>query len=355
MTTNYPRIDVDLKKLTHNAKFALNICRRSNVDISVVTKVFCSHPEIVEGILEAGVKTIGDSRVSNLKKLQHLDCEKLLLRIPAISEARKVVRYCDISLNSEIETIKSLSQESMKSNKTHKIILMVDLGDLREGVLEKDVLNISREIINLPNIKFLGLGTNLTCYGGVIPDDVNLGRLIEIKNQVECELNIQLPVVSGGNSSSLYMVLNKNLPKGVTNLRLGEAVVLGRETAYGRDIPGMFKDIFTLKGEIIEIKDKPSMPIGNIGMDAFGEVPTFEDRGIIRRAIISMGRQDVKIDGITPKDEKITILGGSSDHLLMDVTQSEKVYKVGDIVDFSLDYGALLSAMTSGYINKNII
>ncbi|MEG0307583.1 MAG: ornithine racemase Orr [Clostridium sp.] len=354
-TTNYPRIDVDLKKLTHNAKFALNICRRSNIDISVVTKVFCSHPEIVRCILESGVKTIGDSRVANLKKLEDLDCEKLLLRIPAISEASSVVRYCNISLNSEIATLMVLSREAVKLNKVHKVILMVDLGDLREGVLEKDVLDISREIIKLPNIEFLGVGTNLTCYGGVIPDDVNLGRLIEIKNEIEQELNIHLSVVSGGNSSSLYMVINKNIPKGVTSLRLGESVVLGRETAYGRDIPGMFNDIFTLKGEIIEIKNKPSIPTGNIGMDAFGQVPTFEDRGIIKRAIISMGRQDVKIDGITAKDDKVTILGGSSDHLLIDVTSSEKNYKVGDIVDFSVDYGALLSVMTSPYINKYIV
>jgi len=117
----------------------------------------------------------------------------------------------------------------------------------------------------------------------------------------------------------------------------------------------MFRDVFTLKGEIIEIKDKPSMPIGNIGMDAFGEVPTFEDRGVIKRAIISMGRQDVKIDGITPRDVKTRILGGSSDHLLLDVTKSEIAYRIGDIISFDVDYGAVLSAMTSAYINKFIL
>jgi len=149
--------------------------------------------------------------------------------------------------------------------------------------------------------------------------------------------------------------MNRTIPEEINNLRLGESVVLGRETAYGRDIPGMFRDVFTLKGEIIEIKNKPSMPIGNIGMDAFGEIPTFEDRGIIKRAIISMGRQDIKIDGITPRDKGISILGGSSDHLLLDVTASKEEYKVGDIVPFDVDYGALLSAMTSAYINKFIL
>jgi predicted amino acid racemase len=351
----YPRIEIDLKKLTYNAKFLLNMCNGKMIDVAVVTKVFCSEPEIVKGILDAGVKTIGDSRVANLKKIVNLPCEKLLLRIPALSEVREVIMYSDISLNSEIDTIKALSKEAVRAKKTHKIILMVDLGDLREGVLEKDILEISREIVKLPNIKFMGIGTNLTCYGGVIPDEANLGRLLNIKNNIEKNLNIKLQIVSGGNSSSLYMVMNKTIPEGINNLRLGESVVLGRETAYGRDIPGMFRDVFTLKGEIIEIKDKPSMPIGNIGMDAFGEVPTFEDRGVIKRAIISMGRQDVKIDGITPRDVKTRILGGSSDHLLLDVTKSEIAYRIGDIISFDVDYGAVLSAMTSAYINKFIL
>ena len=179
----YPRIEIDLKKLTYNAKFLLNMCNGKMIDVAVVTKVFCSEPKIVQGILDAGVKTIGDSRVANLKKIVNLPCDKLLLRIPAISEAREVIRYSDISLNSEIDTIKALSEEAVKAKKTHNIILMIDLGDLREGVLEKDVLEISREIIKLPNIKFKGVGTNLTCYGGVIPDEVNLGKLLSIRNQ----------------------------------------------------------------------------------------------------------------------------------------------------------------------------
>lgn len=353
MKENYPCIEVDIKKLTHNTEFALKLC--DGIDVAVVTKVFCSRPEIVEGILKAGVKTIGDSRVINLKKLENLPCQKLLLRIPAISEAEEVVKYSDISLNSEIETIRHLSEAAVKADKIHKVILMIDLGDLREGVLENEALAVSREIIKLPNINFIGVGTNLTCYGGVIPDEENLGRLVAIKRRIESELNISLPVVSGGNSSSLYLEINKSMPEGVTNLRLGESILLGRETAFGKDIKGMYKDIFTLKGEIIEIKDKPSVPKGHIGMDAFGHKPVFEDRGIIKRVIISMGRQDVQIDGLTPKDSNIRIIGGSSDHLLLDVTVSDKEYHVGDIVEFNVDYGALLAAMTSDYINKYIV
>lgn len=352
---SYPRIEINLDKLSHNTKMALNICRRNKLDLAVVTKVFCSMPDMVKVILEAGIKVIGDSRITNLKKIKHLNCEKLLLRLPSISQVDEVVRFADISLNSELETIKALSKAAVKASKIHKVILMIDLGDLREGVWPLDALNVSKEIISLPNIELLGIGTNLTCYGGIIPDEVNLGKLVDIKEELERNLGIKLEVVSGGNSSSLYKVLNKTMVEGITNLRLGESVVLGRETAYGKDIPGMFKDIFTFKGEIIELKEKPSMPIGNIGMDAFGEVPTFEDKGMMKRAIISVGRQDVRIEGLTPRNKDIEILGGSSDHLLLNLINCNDDYRVGDIVEFDVDYGALLSLMTSEYINKYVV
>lgn len=352
---SYPRIEINLDKLSHNTKMALNICRRNKLNLAVVTKVFCSMPDMVKIILESGVNIIGDSRIMNLKKINRLKCEKLLLRLPSISQADEVVRYADISLNSELDTLKALSKAAVKANKVHKVILMIDLGDLREGVWPKDAISISKEIVDLPNIDFVGIGTNLTCYGGIIPDENNLGKLVDIKKDIEKNLGIKLQVVSGGNSSSLYNVLNKTMVEGITNLRLGESVVLGRETAYGKDIPGMFKDIFTFKGEIIELKEKPSMPIGNIGMDAFGEAPTFEDKGMMKRAIISVGRQDVRIDGLTPRNKNIEILGGSSDHLILNLTECSENYKVGDIIEFDVDYGALLSLMTSEYINKYIV
>lgn len=352
---SYPRIEINLDKLSHNTKMALNICRRNKLNLAVVTKVFCSMPDMVKIILESGVNIIGDSRIINLKKISRLNCEKLLLRLPSISQADEVVRYADISLNSELDTLKALSKAAVKANKVHKVILMIDLGDLREGIWPKDAIDISKEIVGLPNIDFIGIGTNLTCYGGIIPDENNLGKLVDIKKDIEKNLGIKLQVVSGGNSSSLYNVLNKTMVEGVTNLRLGESVVLGRETAYGKDIPGMFKDIFIFKGEIIELKEKPSMPIGNIGMDAFGEVPAFEDKGMMKRAIISVGRQDVRIDGMIPRDKNIEILGGSSDHLILNLTECSENYKVGDIIEFDVDYGALLSLMTSEYINKYIV
>ena len=232
---------------------------------------------------------------------------------------------------------------------------MVDLGDLREGVLIKDVNSTVEEIIKSDNIKLIGLGTNLTCYGGVIPDRENLGKLIELKLDVEKTFGLSLPVISGGNSSSLYMAMDDTMPKEINQLRIGESIVLGRETAYGVAVPNCHEDAFILRGEIIEIKSKATVPTGNIGMDAFGNKPSYEDKGIRRRAIVAVGRQDIRLEGLTPVDTDISIFGASSDHLILDVTDSKNELTVGDIVDFKIDYGCLLAAMTSTYVEKYYI
>ncbi|MDF2880885.1 MAG: alanine racemase [Clostridiaceae bacterium] len=351
----YPCIVINLSKIKHNVKAIISLCNAKNIEVVGVTKVFCARKPIVNAYMEGGIKTIGDSRIENIKRLKEYHCKKILLRIPMESNVNDVIKYCDISLNSELDTIKKLSQVARRMNKVHNIILMVDVGDLREGILVEDVISNVKQIKNLDNIKLLGIGTNLTCYGGVIPDENNLGKLIKLKNEIERLFKLKLSIVSGGNSSSLYMVLNGTIPEGMNQLRIGEGIVLGRETAFGNSIPGCFDDAFLLKGEIIEIKNKPTVPTGIIGVDAFGETPEYEDKGIRKRAIIAIGRQDINVDGLSPLDKDISFFGGSSDHLLIDITDCNHDYKIGDIIDFTMDYGCLLKAMTSPYVKKNYV
>lgn len=350
----YPRVEISLNKIKHNAEKLIALCNKNNISVAAVTKVFCGMPEIAKALVESGASILADSRIENLKRMQSIDAPKLLLRLPMISQADEVVDFADISLNSELETIKTLSQKAINKSLVHNIILMIDLGDLREGILdEKEIFITVEEILKLEGIKLIGIGTNLTCYGGVIPKQENLSQLVNIKEKIEKEFSIKLEIVSGGNSSSLYLLEGgEGIPKGINQLRLGESIVLGRETAYGNIIQDTYEDCFRLVAEIIEIKEKPSLPIGEIGMDAFGNKPTFDNKGIRKRAICAIGRQDVSIDNIVPEDDKITIFGGSSDHLIIDVTDSLKNYKVGDKVSFMLSYGGILSTSTSEYVSK---
>jgi len=351
----YPRLNIYLDKFYQNTSFFVDMSKDNNVDLMSVTKCFCGDIVLAEQQVEAGVKYLADSRIQNLIKMKDIGVPKVLIRIPMQSEVSSIVKYADISFNSELETIKKLNEEAKKQEKIHKILVMIDLGDLREGILPENIDKIVKKIIKLNNIKIIGFGVNLTCYGGIIPSEDNLGKLVEISENLEKKYNLNLEIISGGNSSSIYLFDSKKMPNRINNLRLGEAILLGRETAYGNNIEGTFDDVFVLEAEIVELKTKGSVPIGEIGMDAFGNKPSFKEQGFILRAILAVGQQDVNYDGLVPVDSKIEILGASSDHLLLNLENTNKNYKVGDTIKFKVDYGALLKLYTSEYIEKNYI
>lgn len=351
----YPKVIINLDTVRNNTKTMVELCNKRNIKVAGVTKVFSGNPSIAKAYVEGGVSYLADSRIENLIKLKDINIPKMMLRLPMESEAENVIKYADISLNSEIETIKLLSEKAMENNRVHNIILMVDLGDLREGYYSKEELfSQVEEILTLKGVKLIGLGTNLTCYGGVIPNRENLNRLNEINKEIKNKYNIDLEIISGGNSSSIYLLEEEKI-EGINNLRLGESIVLGRETAYGKEIKGAKDDAFTLQVQVIEVKEKPSIPTGEIGKDAFGNTPTFIDRGTRKRMICAIGRQDVDIESLCSIDKDIIILGASSDHLILDGSDSKTDYKVGDIIEFKLDYAGILRTMTSEYVKKEII
>ena len=352
----YPRLEINIPKLKHNVSVLSDICKTHNLDMAMVTKVYCAMPEVVKEISFDNVNYLADSRVENLKNLQDINIPKILLRIPMLSEIKDVIKYVDISFNSELKTIYKLNEEAKNQNKVHKIALMFDLGDLREGYFdEEEFFRVVEEVLKLENIKLFGIATNLTCYGAIMPSEENLGRLANLAKRIEKEYNTPLEFVSGGNSSSIDLLQSFKMPDGITNLRLGEAIVLGRETAFGKSIENTHQDVFKLVCEIVEIKEKPSLPIGEIGMDAFGNVPEYEDKGILKRAIVGIGKQDINIEGIMPIDNKIEILGASSDHMILNVTDCENKYEVGDKIEFLVEYGGLLTACTSKYVHKELV
>ncbi len=348
----YPRLVIDKTKLTDNVKAMVKRCKANNLTTMGVTKVFCADSQLTQCYIDGGVDYLADSRLLNLKKLAAFDIEKVLLRLPALSEAEQIVEYSDITLNSEITTIKALGKAAQDKNKVHKIILMVDLGDLREGIWPTDFDQIVTDIKAVKGIELFGLGVNLTCYGGVIPTVETLSKLTDLAARLSEKHGITVKILSGGNSSSVYLLDKGEMPAAINNLRLGESIVLGRETAYGDTIVGTHTDVFKLEAEIIEKKLKPSLPIGKIGMDAFGNTPSFVDKGERVRAILAIGRQDVHIDNLIPEDKAISIFGASSDHLIVDLTDVADKYQVGDIVRFDIEYGAMLALMTSPYVEK---
>jgi predicted amino acid racemase len=352
----YPRVLIDLRKFKTNVEVVKERMDRNGIEVYGVTKVFCADINLTNVYIETGLAAVADSRIDNIRKLEKTDARKVLLRIPMPTEVSEVIRYTDISLNSEISTIKLLSDEAIRQGKVHQIILMIDLGDLREGIFDEDELfYVTEEVKKLKGVEVIGIGTNLTCFGAVIPTLEHMERMIEIRNNLRARTGLELDIISGGNSSSYYLLENGSLPKEINNLRIGEIFVCGNETAYGTRVAGTYDDVFILEAEIIECKRKPSLPIGESGMDAFGKQPVYEDKGEMLRGIIAIGKQDADISGLVPLDDHIEILGRSSDHMILDLTQSSQVYNVGDIMRFKLKYPGILSVMTSEYVEKNFI
>lgn len=344
----YPKLIIDLKKLRENLDWLTGECHSIGIKVAVVTKVFCADPEICAVIEESDADGFADSRLQNLKIIE-THKPKQLLRIAMQSEAEDVVRFADISMQSGIETIRMLGAVAEKLRKKHKIILMIDMGDLREGIFfrnEGRIFETAEAIIAEPWLEFFGVGVNLTCYGGIIPDEENVGGLVKFADLLREKYNIPLPIVSGGNSSMMTMLKEHRIPKGVTQLRLGESFVLGNNTETGLPMDELNTDCFVLEAELVEVQPKPSKPIGTSGLNAFGERVTFEDRGPMLRGILAIGRQDVNPDGLTPIDPGVEIIGASSDHLLVNLNRSPN-YKVGDTIRFIPDYGALLKLCTA--------
>lgn len=352
-----PYVTIHLEKVEHNARTITTLCGQHGIEVTGVTKVTCGIPQVAKAMLRGGVSSIGESRLENIRRLKAngVHAPFMLLRIPPLSAVETIVSTTDISLNSEFSVIEELSNAAWKKGLVHEIMLMVDLGDLREGIWPDDLLPMAREIGKLPSIRVVGLGTNLSCYGGVIPTEENMNRLVEYTSQVEEACHLKLRYISGGNSSSLNLIASGKMPKRINHVRIGEAILLGRETVHRMAWPDTHQDAFLLHAEVIELKKKPSVPIGETSEDAFGHKPAFEDKGEMWRGILNVGREDIDPDGVTPCDPRLSILGASSDHLLVDVTPARGNIRMGQELDFTMNYGALLTAMTSSYVEKRPI
>ena len=357
----YPKLTIDLKKLKSNLDAVAAITKdRGHCSMMIVTKGVCADRNVVEMIAKhPKVDYLADSRMKNIMSYAEYaranGKKTVLLRLPQASEIKEVVRYVDISFNSELSTIQLLDEEARKQGVSHKVVLMIDLGDLREGIFTEnsdEVFSTVRKTLAMKNIILHGLAVNLTCYGAIIPKEDNLSQLCNWADRIEGKLGIKLEMISGGNSSSIYLIDKGELPERINNLRLGESFLLGNDTAYGTKLPGTVDDALLLEAQIIELKQKPSLPIGEVGVDAFGQKPYYEDRGIMKRAVLAIGKQDIVVDSLEPVDSQIRVLGGSSDHLLLDMTDATHKYKVGDVLTFKVGYGAMLQAMTSPYVEK---
>jgi predicted amino acid racemase len=356
-----PYLEIDLKKIQHNAKILKETLDSKNMSIMGITKVTLGNPQIAKTLVKAGLTHLGDSRIDNIIRMKDagVKAKFVLIRNPVLNEIHLVVKYADISLNSEIETIEKLSEASIKSGKMHGIILMVEMGDLREGIMPNDLESIIERVLKLGNIELLGIGTNFKCFAGVIPDENNMNEFSNLAGKIQKKYSIEFQFISGGNSANYNWLMESKNRGLINNLRLGTAILFGVEGIYEDPISGLYQDAFTFVAEIVEIKEKPVYPKGTITTNAYGEPSIFLNRKpngseIRIQALLNAGRQDVIEKKLIPKDN-IEIMSATSDYIIIDLKGNRNNFKLGDEVRFDLDYEALLHAMTSPFILKVFI
>ena len=348
----YPQLEFDLALLRSNADAVISRCRGMGIRVCGVIKGVDGLPEAARVLRAAGAAELGTSRLEQVAKCRAAGVPGpwLLIRIPGLTELPDVVALCETSLQSEWPTLLALEEECLRQNKTHRVIVMTDLGDLREGFWDKDELVDVCERVerDLPHVQLAGIGVNLTCYGSTKPTPEKMNELVGLARRVEQRIGRKLEIVSGGATSSFTLVHWGTMPAGVNHLRIGEAILLGKDLQVDwgiRDMDYLRMDALTLRAEVVEVKDKPTYPIGEFAIDAFGRKPVYEDRGIRRRAILALGRADVgELESLIPREPGLTVIGGSSDHCIVDVEDCPRRLQVGDIVEFSLCYSHMLYA-----------
>ncbi|MFA5635853.1 MAG: alanine racemase [Anaerovoracaceae bacterium] len=353
----YPYVEVNLTKLSQNIEEALKRCRAIGIDVTCIVKGFNGIPDALKVYGESSCFGVGSSRFEHLSDARAVGVNKPLMaiRIPMLSEVPDLVRLADMSMNSELTVIKAIDEESARQGKTHGVILMADLGDLREGYWDKqEMVEAAVSIENdYKNIRLLGIGTNLGCYGSILATPEKMEELIQIAENIEAAIGRKLEIISGGATTSLPLVLNGTMPARINHLRMGEGILLGwdLENLWHVDMSFINKDVFTLKAEIIEIKKKPSYPVGEIFVDCFGGQGEYVDRGIRTRALLAVGKVDFTLDSqLVPRVPGVEVIGSSSDHLILDIEDSAEPLKVGDVLEFDLRYSTMVYLTSSKYV-----
>lgn len=346
-----PRVEIDLAKIEHNTRVVVDLLAPRGLRVTGVTKAALGSPVVGAAMLRGGAHGLGDSRVENLVRLGE-PFGHTLIRSPMPSQVERVVRAAGTSLNSDPGVVRSLGDAAVRLGVRHAVVLMVELGDLREGLAVPDVLDAAKVVLAHPGLLLAGLGTNLACQNGIVPDDRNMGELSRLVEQVERAYDVRLAVVSGGNSANLAWAVTTRDVGRVDDLRVGEAILLGTEPLRRTAVPGLSTDAVRLVAEVIEVGEKPAQPWGDRAQTAFGEPVPNNRTGTVRQAIVALGRQDADPDSLQPP-EGVAVLGMSSDHLVLDV--GDHPVSVGDELTFGVGYAGLLRAMTSPFVTKVLV
>lgn len=354
MTT--PRVEIDLGKIQANAQCLVRRLAARGISVTGVTKAVCGHPDVAVAMVDGGVAGLADARIKNVVRMRMAGkkCLISMIRAPMLSEMEDVVRCCDVSYNTEMATILKLGAAAKKLGTSHDVILMVEMGDMREGVMPENLDEFAARVIATPGVALKGIAANFACMDNVAPTAGDMAMLSRMADQIEGACGPFVELVSGGGSANLSWALGEDSTGRVNNLRLGEAILLGTDPVTGHPISGLHTDAFALFAEVIETRDKPSSIPPAPTAPELGKLKLVRNYDYTARTILAVGQQDTDVSGLT-FPSGFRFIGATSDHAVVDTTKSAvSVGSVGSEMKMDMNYSALMRAMSAPDVAKTV-
>ena len=359
---------VKTDNIIRNIQKVDNFLKKQNKQWSLVSKVLSSDKQFIRKILTDDVTSclhsVGESRLSSLKTIKEINPELVTIYIkpPPANIIKSLVKYADISVNTSLSTIEALNREAKKINKIHKVIIFLELGELREGVVRENIVGFYKKVFRLSNIEIIGIGSNLGCMYGIEPTYDKLLQLSLFKQLLEEMFNKKIPLISGGSSITLPLIRKKLVPSAVNHFRIGEAAFFGTSPLYNKKFQNLSTDTFSFNANVIELEEKWNVPDGVISEANIGHTSeTDSDKPSYKsyRAILDFGILDVDVNDVTPKDKNVNFLGTTSDMTVYDIGQNinsrlRTKYQVGNKILFKPNYMAVARLMNSKFIDLKI-
>lgn len=342
-----PSLSINLQIIEDNTRTLLGFCHDKGVIPVGISKLLAVSDKIASTMVLGGVQTVGDTQLQNLKKLTGAPLRRVLLRRPVLSEVNELVSYTEVSLHSERGVLEALSQAAVKAGKSHGVIIVHDLDYMREeGLDDSDTEQLAALVLALPGLQLVGISSHLACYGEPeLANKASRGKADGWRSCLALEQHPQMGVNGG-----ILMMPGKGMPH-LNQLRSGRSSIIGIGLNNAL-IPGTPQSAIRLQAELVEIKEMSSVYAYSIHAGRTNDDLRFNDRGIRLRALCAIGKQHLDVSQITPADEGIMIIGATDNRLILDITDADRRFQVGDSLNFYLSYCGVMQCMESDAVAK---
>jgi len=349
-----PTLEINLAKIRQNT--ANLVKALGAIELAGVIKACQGNIRIAQAFVEGGVQILADVHLQNFVALKKLPVKKMLLRAPLPEEPAgllSLIDFISVSSLSDINRLRNIAADSEEKG----LIVNIETGFGREGFEPDEIEHAAELIARTKGVYLAGFATNTACANGQnplnqlnyftafvnstkprgpvaceFPDRIRRNGSLRAAREPSLRRHPSAPlIISGGNSSILPWALRQEIPKEINQLRIGEAILLGHDTASYKAIANNSLDAFRLKVEVVGRRQTNGS----------------------KQAVLATGLQDIGAGKLTAiGDGKVNIEKIFSDNLTISF---ETNVTLGKAVWFRPDYYALLALMTSPYIKKRFI